>query len=92
MGCRSQAPGIGQAEPRGAVAVHDADPIATLGAPCLSCEGAIADPSSDLRKTVYPALACALMARTTAEHLIKHLELSGFVVMRKPPAAGHKIP
>jgi len=33
-----------------------------------------------------------LMARITAEHLIKHLELSGFVVMRRPPAAGHKIP
>jgi hypothetical protein len=27
-----------------------------------------------------------LMARITAEHLVKHLEQSGFVVMRKPPA------
>jgi hypothetical protein len=26
------------------------------------------------------------MARITAEHLVKHLERSGFVVMRKPPA------
>ena len=26
-----------------------------------------------------------LMARITAEHLVKHLERSGFVVMRKPP-------
>jgi hypothetical protein len=34
----------------------------------------------------------ALMAQITAEHLIKHLEMSGFVVLRKPPAAGHKIP
>jgi hypothetical protein len=33
-----------------------------------------------------------LMARITAEHLIKHLELSGFVVMRRPPAPGHNIP
>ena len=33
-----------------------------------------------------------LMTRITAEHLIKHLELSGFVVMRRPPAPGHKIP
>ena len=26
-----------------------------------------------------------LMARITAEHLVKHLERSGFVVMRKSP-------
>jgi hypothetical protein len=33
-----------------------------------------------------------LMARITAEHLIRYLELSGFVVMRRAPVAGHKIP
>jgi hypothetical protein len=33
-----------------------------------------------------------LMAQITAEHLIKHLELPGFVVMRKLPAPAHKIP
>jgi hypothetical protein len=26
-----------------------------------------------------------LMVRITAEHLVKHLDRSGFVVMRKPP-------
>jgi hypothetical protein len=33
-----------------------------------------------------------LMARITAEHLIMHLELAGFVVMRKPALPAHKIP
>ena len=28
-----------------------------------------------------------LMARLVAEHLMQHLELSGFVVMKKPPVA-----
>ena len=29
------------------------------------------------------------MARLTAERLVRHLELSGFVVMRGPPRQGH---
>ena len=28
-----------------------------------------------------------LMANVTAEHLVRQLEMSGFVVMRKPPSA-----
>ncbi len=32
------------------------------------------------------------MARIAAEHLVKHLEQSGFVVMKKPPLAPHGIP
>ena len=27
-----------------------------------------------------------LMARIVAEHLVQHLELSGFVIMKKPPS------
>ena len=30
-----------------------------------------------------------LMAKITAEHLAQHLERCGFVIMRKPPGAGH---
>jgi hypothetical protein len=33
-----------------------------------------------------------LMARITAERLVRHLERSGFVVMKKPPTAGHAVP
>ena len=29
------------------------------------------------------------MARITAQRLVRHLELSGFVVMKKPPAKPH---
>jgi len=29
------------------------------------------------------------MAQITAEHLARHLELSGFVVMKRPPQRGH---
>jgi hypothetical protein len=31
------------------------------------------------------------MAQITAEHLAKHIEGSGFVVMKKPPSKGHGI-
>jgi hypothetical protein len=30
-----------------------------------------------------------LMARIVAKHLVEHLRLSGFVVMKKPPGPGH---
>ena len=30
-----------------------------------------------------------MMARITAEHLARHLERCGFVVLRRPPGAGH---
>ena len=33
-----------------------------------------------------------LMARITAERLVRHLEQSGFVVMKKPAAAAHGLP
>jgi hypothetical protein len=33
-----------------------------------------------------------LAARISAEHLARHLELAGFVVMKKPPRAGHPTP
>ena len=33
-----------------------------------------------------------LMARITAERLIRHLERSGFVVMKKPPIKSHSAP
>lgn len=39
----------------------------------------------DGRKRVHHA--DDLMARIAAERLVKHLERSGFVVMKKPPAA-----
>ncbi len=32
-----------------------------------------------------------LMARITAERLVKFLELAGFVVMKKPPGAAHTV-
>jgi hypothetical protein len=32
------------------------------------------------------------MARITAERLVRHLELSGFVLMKKPPALSPKVP
>ena len=33
-----------------------------------------------------------MMARITAERLVRHLERSGFVVMKKPPAPSHSTP
>ncbi len=30
-----------------------------------------------------------LMARITADHLVRHLDRAGFIVMRKPPMAAH---
>jgi hypothetical protein len=30
-----------------------------------------------------------MMAKITAEHLMRHLEWCGFVVMKQPPRAGH---
>jgi hypothetical protein len=33
-----------------------------------------------------------LMARITAERLVRHLDRAGFVVMRKPPLAQHSAP
>jgi hypothetical protein len=36
--------------------------------------------------------ANALMAQITAERLVEHLQLSGFVVMKKPPAKAHSTP
>lgn len=33
-----------------------------------------------------------LMARITAERLVAHLERSGFVLMKRPPAPGHQSP
>jgi hypothetical protein len=33
-----------------------------------------------------------LMARIVADRLVKHLERSGFVVMKKPPALAHNSP
>lgn len=41
----------------------------------------------DGRKRVHTAEE--MMARITAERLVHHLERSGFIVMRKPPIAGH---
>jgi hypothetical protein len=32
------------------------------------------------------------MARLMAQHLIKHMELAGFVLMKKPPVTGHDNP
>ena len=32
-----------------------------------------------------------LMAKITAEHLVRYLEQAGFVVMRKPPLKAHSI-
>ena len=34
----------------------------------------------------------ALMAQITAERLLEHLQLSGFVVMKKPLAKAHSTP
>ena len=55
--------------------------------------------STDLRHALAFALAFdgrrrfrhadELAARITAEHLARHLERCGFVVMRKPPGSGH---
>jgi hypothetical protein len=39
------------------------------------------------RKRVHHA--ADFMAQITAERLVKHLEQSGFVVMKKPPLQGH---
>ncbi len=57
-----------------------------------------ADPD-DLRRALAFALtfdgrkrfrhAEELAARITAQHLVQYLELAGFVVMKKPPRAGH---
>jgi len=33
-----------------------------------------------------------MMARITAEHLVRHLEQSGFVIMKKPPLEAPKAP
>jgi hypothetical protein len=33
-----------------------------------------------------------LMARITAERLVRHLDRAGFVVMQKPPLARHSAP
>jgi hypothetical protein len=41
----------------------------------------------DGRKRVYHADDA--MARITAERLVRHLERSGYVLMRRPPAAAH---
>ena len=40
------------------------------------------------RKPVHTA--DDVMVRITAERLVPHLELAGFVVMRKPPGAAHR--
>ena len=32
------------------------------------------------------------MARITAERMVQHLELSGFVLMRRPPSPAHYAP
>lgn len=39
------------------------------------------------RKRVHDA--DGFMATLAAQRLVRHLELCGFVVMKKPPAAGH---
>ncbi len=39
------------------------------------------------RKRVH--YADEMMAKITAQHLIAHLERSGYVVMKKPPAVAH---
>ena len=44
----------------------------------------------DGRKRVHQA--DTFMARITAERLVQHLELSGFVLMKKPPAPAHSAP
>ena len=54
------------------------DEIATSLAFALQFEG---------RKRVRQA--DSLMAEITADRLVRHLERSGFVVMKKPPAPGH---
>jgi len=41
----------------------------------------------DGRKRVHHADDA--MARITAERLVRHLERSGYVLMRRPPAAAH---
>jgi hypothetical protein len=41
----------------------------------------------DGRKRVHHADDA--MARITAERLVRHLERSGYVLMKKPPAAAH---
>jgi hypothetical protein len=33
-----------------------------------------------------------MMAKITAEHLLRHLEQCGFVVMKQPPRTGHSTP
>lgn len=33
-----------------------------------------------------------LMAKITAQHLVRYLELAGFVVMKKPPLGHHTTP
>jgi hypothetical protein len=40
------------------------------------------------RKRVHTA--DDMMARITADRLVMHLELAGFVVTRKPPGVAHK--
>jgi len=60
-----------------------------------------ADPE-DLRQALAHALTFdgrrqfktsgEMMAKITAEHLARHLELAGFVVMRRPPRQGHSTP
>jgi hypothetical protein len=54
------------------------DEIATTLAFALQFEG---------RKRVHQADDA--MARIAAERLVRHLERSGFVVMKGPPASGH---
>ena len=60
-----------------------------------------ADPD-DLRQALAHALTFdgrrqfrvsgEMMAKITAEHLARHLEMAGFVVMRRPPRPGHSTP
>ena len=33
-----------------------------------------------------------MMAQITAEHLARHLEMSGYVIMKRPPGPGHSTP
>ena len=33
-----------------------------------------------------------MMAQITAEHLARHLEMSGYVIMKRPPGPRHKTP
>ena len=60
-----------------------------------------ADPD-DLRQALAHALTFdgrkqfktggEMMAKITAEHLARHLETAGFVVMKRPPRQGHSTP